>query len=277
MQGHREAEGEPLAAADPIAAVIARIEAIAAPLTPDDGVRRFNELYLAVTREVARNTAADTFQTPEFIARLDVIFADGYFEAIEDDANRRELSKAWAPLFGARHKTGVAPLQFAVAGMNAHINYDLALALIATCKEFAIGLDEGSPQHRDYIVVNELLERVQEAIKERFATGVIAPISHVAPASPGVCCSRARRNDGKARDHRTVTVDPRRVATVWAQVRYGVGARAWRLSVARSPAHDVGGAPQAPDQLTRSGSEATLFAVDAASSRAARISAGGPW
>ena len=176
MQGHREADGEPLAAADPIAAVIARIEAIAAPLTPDDGVRRFNELYLAVTREVARNTAADTFQTPEFIARLDVIFADGYFEAIEDDANRRELSKAWAPLFGARHKTGVAPLQFAVAGMNAHINFDLALALVATCKEFAIGLDEGTPQHRDYIVVNELLERVQDAIKERFATGVIADV-----------------------------------------------------------------------------------------------------
>jgi hypothetical protein len=176
MQGHREAEGEPLAAADPIAAVIARIEAIAAPLTPDDGVRRFNELYLAVTREVATQTAAGAFQTPDFISRLDVIFADLYFEAIGHDADGREVSKAWAPLFDERHKAGIAPLQFAVAGMNAHINYDLALALIATCKEFAIGLDEGTPQHRDYIVVNELLERVQDAIKERFATGVIADV-----------------------------------------------------------------------------------------------------
>ncbi|HWC27673.1 MAG TPA: hypothetical protein VG474_13875 [Solirubrobacteraceae bacterium] len=35
---------------DPIEAVAARMEASAAPLAEDDGVRRFNELYLAVTQ-----------------------------------------------------------------------------------------------------------------------------------------------------------------------------------------------------------------------------------
>jgi len=176
MGGHREADGEPLAAAGAIAAVITRMEAIAAPLDAGDGVRRFNELYLAVTIEVARQTAADTFQTPEFIARLDVIFADLYFDAVDDDAAGRRVSKAWAPLFEERHATGVAPLQFAIAGMNAHINCDLAIALVATCKEFGIGLEEGTPQHRDYIVVNKILERVQDAIKERFTTGIIADV-----------------------------------------------------------------------------------------------------
>ena len=47
--------GDPVV--DPIAAVAARMEAVAAPLDAGDGVRRFNELYLAVTREVARAEA----------------------------------------------------------------------------------------------------------------------------------------------------------------------------------------------------------------------------
>jgi len=177
MEGHRAPpDDEPLAAAGEIATVIARMEAIAAPLDPGDGVRRFNELYLAVTVEVAEQTAADTFRTPQFISRLDVVFADLYFGAIDQDAQGREVSKPWAPLFALRHKAGIAPLQFAIAGMNAHINHDLALALVATCKEFGIGLDEGTPQHRDYLAVNAILEKVQDTIKARFTTGVVADI-----------------------------------------------------------------------------------------------------
>jgi len=48
--------------ADPIKAVEARMEAIAAPLTKSDGVSRFNELYLAVTHAVAAET--DSYQEP---------------------------------------------------------------------------------------------------------------------------------------------------------------------------------------------------------------------
>lgn len=163
-------------AADAIAPVVARMESIAAPLDPADGVRRFNELYLAVTTEVAKQTRADTFEDPHFIARLDVVFADLYFTAIDEDAGGREVSKAWAPLFEERHKHGVQPLQFAIAGMNAHINHDLAVALVATCHECAIGVDSDTPQHRDYLAVNAILATVQDAIKTRFATGVIADI-----------------------------------------------------------------------------------------------------
>ena len=162
---------------DPIAAVAARMEAIAQPLAPDDGVRRFNELYLAVTLEVARVEAQTaTFEDPAFVSRLDVVFADLYFAAVEDDAAGREVSSAWRPLFERRAERGIAPLQFAIAGMNAHINHDLALALVATTQEAGVGLDRGTAQHRDYVLVNGILERVQEEIKERFTTGVIRDI-----------------------------------------------------------------------------------------------------
>ena len=70
---------------DPIEAVAARMDAIAASLPPDDGVRRFNELYLAVTRAVAVASASATFEDPAFISRLDVVFADLYFAAVDDD------------------------------------------------------------------------------------------------------------------------------------------------------------------------------------------------
>ena len=149
-------------------------EAIAAPLQPSDGVARFNELYLAVTRAVVVETGADTFEDPGFISRLDVVFADLYFAAVADSLAGRTIPRAWAPLFETRHGKGIAPLQFAIAGMNAHINHDLALALVATSRQFGFDLDRASPQHRDYVVVDGILERVQDEIKERFTTGIVA-------------------------------------------------------------------------------------------------------
>jgi hypothetical protein len=161
---------------DPIEAVAARMESIAAPLAEDDGVRRFNELYLAVTRAVAIESATATYEDAAFISRLDVVFADLYFRAVDDLDAGRAASRAWAPLFEARAKHGIAPLQFAIAGMNAHINHDLVLALVTTTREFGCGLDRDTPQHRDYVSVDRLLNRVQDEIKERFTTGIIKDI-----------------------------------------------------------------------------------------------------
>jgi hypothetical protein len=161
---------------DPIDAVAARMEEIAAPLDVSDGVARFNELYLAVTRAVAVDTGADTFEAPGFISRLDVVFADLYFAAVDDSVAGRALPKAWAPLFEQRHAKRVAPLQFAIAGMNAHINHDLALALVSTSRKLGFELDRGTPQHRDYVSVDAVLQRVQDEIKERFTTGIVKDI-----------------------------------------------------------------------------------------------------
>jgi hypothetical protein len=184
--------------ADPIEAVATRMEAIAAPLAPDDGVRRFNELYLAVTRAVAIESTHTTFEDPAFMSRLDVIFADLYFAAIDADAAGAKPSRAWAPLFEQRAAHGIAPLQFAIAGMNAHINHDLALALVAATKEFRIGLDRDTPQHRDYVAINGVLERVQDEIKERFTTGVIKDIDKAGGRADDMLASwsvaRARDN-----------------------------------------------------------------------------------
>jgi hypothetical protein len=150
---------------DPIGGVVARMEAIAAGLPAADGVARFNDLYLAVTGAVLADAKAGGFEDAEFLARLDVVFAELYFAAV--DAERTRRGHAWRPLFDARRTRGIAPLQFALAGMNAHINHDLAVALVATLAEFGYAPRFRTPQHRDFVRVNELLERVEAVVKAR--------------------------------------------------------------------------------------------------------------
>jgi hypothetical protein len=60
--------------------------------------------------------------------------------------------------------------------MNAHINHDLALALVASTEQAGISLKRDTPQYRDYVLVNGILERVQDEIKDRFTTGVIKDV-----------------------------------------------------------------------------------------------------
>ncbi len=191
---------------DPIKGVESRMEAIAAPLDEDDGVARFNELYLAVTRAVAKEAASEGYEDAAFISRLDVVFADLYFAAIGADSAGAKIPKAWAPLFEKRHTKGIAPLQFAIAGMNAHINHDLAISLVDVCDEWGIDFDEGTRQHRDYLVVNKLLERVEGEIKVRYTTGVIGDIDKLAGPLDDVVAnwSVARARDNAWMTARTI-------------------------------------------------------------------------
>src|SRR5215468_8977689 len=91
----------------------------------DDGVRYFHEVYTEVTRAVARRVAAGGFEDPPFIVALDVEFAGIYLQALDAPAT---APRAWRVLFDRRWAK-LAPLRFALAGMNAHINRDLAIAL----------------------------------------------------------------------------------------------------------------------------------------------------
>jgi hypothetical protein len=162
------AGGDPPSNGAALADVIARMEAIGAELTPDDGVARFNYLYLAVTRTVAAEVEQGRYEELEFVVRLDVVFAGLYLAAVDAVAQAERPSRAWEPLFEARSRRGIAPIQFALAGMNAHINFDLCVALDTTCRLLDVPLAQGSGPHRDYLRLNETLERVQEQVKREY-------------------------------------------------------------------------------------------------------------
>lgn len=150
------------AVSSPVAAVIERMQKVLAPLAAGDGVACFTRLYLAVTRGVQHRLTGETFADPAFLARLDERFAALFFDALVHPP------PAWRPLFESRNRKGIAPLQFALAGMNAHINRDLPVALVGAFREAGVELSEGSPQRADYLRVNDVLVAVEREVKASF-------------------------------------------------------------------------------------------------------------
>jgi Family of unknown function (DUF5995) len=149
-----------------IADVVAIMQALDGELSRDDGLKWFNLLYLRVTESVGEEPSSAGWNDQRWLERLDVVFAGLYFGALASWAQHRKATpRCWRALLDARWRTDVARIQFALAGMNAHINHDLSIALLRTSEERNDMPDLGSPQHRDYERVNGLLERVEGEVK----------------------------------------------------------------------------------------------------------------
>jgi Family of unknown function (DUF5995) len=159
----------------PIADVIERLRTIEASAPVSDGVACFARLYLAVTEGVGADLTGRGFADARFLETLDVQFAALFFSALESyGADPASAPSAWVPLFEQRSRRGIAPLQFALAGMNAHINRDLPVALVTTCRELGLDLREGSPEHADFERLNTLLAEVEQNVKSAYLTGWLA-------------------------------------------------------------------------------------------------------
>jgi hypothetical protein len=146
--------------------VVARMVAIDGVLPPTDGVSCFNKLYLEVTKNVLAHLGQATFANPPFLSRLDVTFANLYFAALRAfEAGAPSTPRAWQPLFACRSSACIAPIQFALAGMNAHINRDLPVALVETFAAMGLSPGERSPEHGDFERVNALLADTEKQVK----------------------------------------------------------------------------------------------------------------
>lgn len=159
-----------------IADVIDRMDAISAALPVRDGVRAFNDMYLETTRQVGLAVADLVFSDAVFLDRLDVRFAELYFSALEaHEAGRGGSPRCWSALFDARSSGDVHPLQFALAGMNAHISYDLPRALVSTVEELGADLDDDGVRD-DFLAVNQVLAETQPRIKDVLLSGSLAEL-----------------------------------------------------------------------------------------------------
>jgi hypothetical protein len=141
-----------------IADVIARMQEIDALLPVRDGLKWFNQLYLAVTQQVDLHPPGGGWQDPVWLLRLDVVFASFYFNALAAFLSGQTVPSAWSAFFTARFRPGIDRIQFALAGVNAHINHDLALALLATDADLNIVPAPDGHEHADYEAVNALLD-----------------------------------------------------------------------------------------------------------------------
>jgi hypothetical protein len=159
---------------------IAIMQAIDVTLPDSDGVKWFNRLYLRVTESVRAAVGSDRFNDPAFLAKLDVVFANQYFGALTDASIDIDAApSAWRPLFRARNTPGIARIQFALAGMNAHINRDLPDGLVQSF--MALGGDPLTDdlRERDFDSVNDILERVEEEVKTEFTVGLVGAVDRL--------------------------------------------------------------------------------------------------
>jgi hypothetical protein len=148
---------------DPVLQALVRMSDITVSLPPTDGVRRFNDLYRAVTQDVYDGRG--DFQDPDFIATLTDEFARLYFEAYDAPTK----PGAWRPLFDARWDSRLATIQHVLAGMNAHINRDLAIALVRTLE--SLGRPWPAPAstaHADYLHINALLKANIDGAQDQY-------------------------------------------------------------------------------------------------------------
>jgi hypothetical protein len=151
------------------------MQQLSSAMPAGDGVRAFNEMYLVTTRQVGAAIGGEQFADPEFMARLDVVFASLYLRALEVHATDPTRSpRSWGALFEAQARPGISQLQFAIAGMNAHINYDLARARVLTTAEFGGALDAG--RRSDFLAVNRVLGRTAPMVRHELLTGPFATI-----------------------------------------------------------------------------------------------------
>ena len=156
-----------------VAGAISRMEQLVAALPPSDGVACFSRMYLTVTQEVGRRIGDGFFVDPPFMDHLDVVFANRFFAAVDGWAlDPPATPRSWAVLFARRDDPDVAPLQFALAGMNAHINHDLPQAVVAACRDLETSPGDGSHE-ADYDKVNVVLGELDQTIRQSFETGFI--------------------------------------------------------------------------------------------------------
>ncbi|MFB7500495.1 DUF5995 family protein [Streptomyces sp. NPDC056161] len=162
-------------------AVLSRMRALAAGLPARDGVAVFNRVYLTVTEEVERGLGTGYFTDRRSAIALDVRFAHRYLAAVDAAADGRRTPACWRPLFQLRRHPGVRPVQFALAGINAHIGHDLALAVVDACRTLDCEPDD---LEDEFDRVGDLLVALEERVREDLMPGpdllqIADPLTHL--------------------------------------------------------------------------------------------------
>lgn len=157
-----------------IADVITVMDRIDAALPDGDGLKWFNRLYHLVTEGVGAHLAG-AWERPEWLDRLDLVFAELYFSGVEKCLSAPGSGPlAWRALLDVRHDHRIAPVQFALAGMSAHINRDLAVAVARTwVAQSTVERNRATAEFRDFRKVDQLLDAVEPRAMDILASGLL--------------------------------------------------------------------------------------------------------
>lgn len=167
-------QARPTPAVSSVSDLIDELRALEGALSPGNGVKWFIRLYLEVTEALALELKAGDLEDPVFLELLVLVYGNSVLNVCEDMERRsKRIARAWAPLSERRHDHRVAPLQFAIAGLNAHTNHDVPIGLVHACRSTGIAPTTDSPQYRDYMKMTSLLKRTMDDVKKWLVTGAL--------------------------------------------------------------------------------------------------------
>ncbi|HUI58506.1 MAG TPA: DUF5995 family protein [Bryobacteraceae bacterium] len=176
--------------------VLGVLQAVDGICADGDGLKWFNWLYLQVTQAVEWRVKSGGFADPAWLAQLDVQFARLYFGALESWLAGQSTPACWQTMFQRRSQVAIARLQFALAGINAHINHDLPLAIAATCEVTNTTPEHGCTQYSDYTALNTTLDSLVESAKHtlhvRLLGDALPEVSHLEDTIAAWSVSAAR-------------------------------------------------------------------------------------
>jgi len=131
----------------------------------------FLTVYTRMTRQIRKRIDRGGFADPSWIREYTTTFANYYRRAFLafERANAELLPDPWRIAFGTAARDSALVIQDALLGINAHINYDLALTLRD------VGIDPDRPAKRaDHQVVNDVLAKLID-IQQSVLADVYAP------------------------------------------------------------------------------------------------------
>jgi Family of unknown function (DUF5995) len=138
-----------------------------------DGIACFTRLYRVITAAIDDRERAGKFvASGGFLTRLDIEFAERYFEAVRTYARDREATPGcWKVLFDRRGDEHIPEASFAAAGVNAHINFDLSAALLRTWAHVAPDPEEHRDlQLQDFDKINTVFAEHMDELRKQLHT-----------------------------------------------------------------------------------------------------------
>ncbi|AUX46295.1 hypothetical protein SOCE26_078000 [Sorangium cellulosum] len=159
-------------------------------LRVEDPRAAFTDVYGVVTRAVAAQVGrpGGMFLEPAWISRLAGRFCERYLATLRAcERGAAQDCGAWRIAYASASSRFTLPVQNALLGFSAHINYDLVFGIHATIIEFGHGEDARmlARLKHDHDAVNELLRlSIAEALARlstRHGCGVSAFLRDAAP------------------------------------------------------------------------------------------------
>lgn len=121
----------------------------------------FPALYRKVTLAVREGIAAGRFQDGPRMARLDTVFANRYLAAIAAWQAGEPCSACWREAFEGTRRWRLTILHHLLAGMAAHIQFDLGIAAATVASGSDLQVLKA-----DFMAINDVLTELTEGVQD---------------------------------------------------------------------------------------------------------------